>query len=61
MITVMVDLIVEILGEYVPLNGEGIATLNWPWLVGAIIWILIIWFIFKLILRLIQGSGRSVR
>ena len=57
--TAFTDLIVEILGEYVPLNGDGIAALNPVWICGAIIWILLIWFVFKLILRLIQGSNRG--
>lgn len=54
----MVDLIVEILGDYLPLAGDGIASINWPWIVSAIIWVLVIWFVFKLILRLVQGSSR---
>ena len=54
----MIDLITEILGEYVQLTGEGIASINWPWITSAIIWILLIWFVFKLILRLVQGSSR---
>lgn len=53
----MTALITEILGTYVPLNGEGLASINFPWIVSAICWILLLWFVLKLILRLIQGSG----
>lgn len=54
----MTDLIVEILGTYVPLSGEGIASLNPVWITSAILWILLIWFVFKLILRLIERTSR---
>lgn len=53
----MTDLIVEILGEYVPLAGDGLAAINWPWIVSAVCWVLLVWFILKLIIRLVQGSN----
>lgn len=56
--TTLVDLITNLVGTYVPLNGSGIETINWPWLVAGAIWVLLIWFIFKLLLRLIDGSRK---
>lgn len=54
----MTSLLVEILGSYTQLPGEGLASVNWPWIFSAIIWVLLIWFVFKLILRLIERSSR---
>lgn len=55
----MTSLLTEILGTYTQLNGDGLASINWPWIFSAIIWVLVIWFIFKLILRLIERTTRK--
>ena len=52
----MVDFIVEMLGAYVPLNGEGLASINFPWVIGALSFLLVLWFVFRLILKLIGGG-----
>lgn len=54
----MLDLVINILGGYAPNSGDGIASLNFTWIVGAILFILTVWFVFKLILRLIERSSR---
>ena len=45
----MVSTIVSILGDYVQLNGDGLASINWPWVVGAILLVLCVYFIFKMV------------
>lgn len=54
----MVSAITNLFGEYVPLNGEGLASLNFPWIVGAIIGIIFLWFLLEMVLILIRGGGR---
>lgn len=49
----MVAYITDMLGLYTPLSGEGLASLNLPWIVGAIFFLLLVWFIFRLILKLV--------
>lgn len=53
----MIDSILALLGTYTQLQGDGIASINWPWLVGAAFFLLCIWFLFKLVLRLIGGKN----
>lgn len=57
----MVSLIENLLGTYTQLPGDGLASVNWPWIVGAACWLLLLWFVLKLIIRLIQGSNRGGR
>lgn len=55
----MVDILLEILGTYVPLNGDGLASINFPWVVNAIIFILLVWFVLRLILNIVNRGGRK--
>ena len=55
------DLVSSFLGGYQPLAGDGIASINFTWIVSAILFILLVWFLLKLILRLIQGTTRGGR
>lgn len=49
----------EILGSYVPLAGEGLASINFGWIVGAIIFIMLTWFILRIIINLLGGGRRG--
>lgn len=51
----MISAIEYYLGQYVPLNGEGIASLNIEWLLGATLTVMTIWFIYKIILTVFKG------
>lgn len=53
----LVDIVLEILGTYVPLNGEGLASINLPWVVNAIILIMCFWFVLRIILNLVNRNG----
>lgn len=47
----MVNAIVNYLGEYVQLTGDGIASINWPWILSACLFLMCIWFVFKIVLK----------
>lgn len=49
----MIGYIQQILGTYVPLQGEGIASLNIEYIVGAITLIMTLWLFIKLTLFII--------
>lgn len=53
----LVDIVLEILGTYVPLNGEGLASINFPWVVNAIILLMCFWFVLRIILNLVNRNG----
>lgn len=54
----MKDILLEIIGEYVPLTGEGVATLDFPWIFSAILFICLIcvtgWFACRLIVGVLK-------
>lgn len=47
----MINTIITILGEYTPLNGEGIASINPVWIVAAIFLVMSVWVVYKIILK----------
>lgn len=47
----MINGFTTLLGEYVPLAGDGIASLNLMWIVAAIFTLMSIWFFYKIILK----------
>lgn len=53
----MTTILDEILGSYVPLTGEGLASINFDWIAGAIIFIMLFWFVLRLILNLLGHGG----
>lgn len=47
----MIAAIESVIGVYVPLNGEGIASLNLEWIAAGLFVLLFTWFLLKLSLR----------
>lgn len=50
----MIGALESVLGQYVQLNGEGIASLNWEWLWCGVLLLLSVWFCFKVVLRFLD-------
>lgn len=51
----MTDLLIEILGNYVPLSGDGIASVNPVWICSALLFILFVWAFLRLLINLTGG------
>lgn len=51
----MISAITNFLGAYTQLNGDGIASINWPWILGAVLLVITIWFLYKIILVVFKG------
>lgn len=48
----MINALINIIGEYVPLAGDGIASLNPVWLLAAVLLCFSVWFVFRMVLKI---------
>lgn len=51
----MISYVRGILGTYIPLEGDGISSINIEYLISAIILIMCVWFTMKLIISLFRS------
>lgn len=57
----MIDAITTMFGTYTPLAGDGIASLNFTWIVAVLFTLLFTWFLLKLAIRFFDWiCGRNV-
>lgn len=44
----MKSYIIDILGSYTPITtGEGMGTIDWPYIFGGIVFIIVLWFVLR--------------
>lgn len=52
--TDLVSLVQSLIGTWVPASGD-VANIDLPYLTACILFLMVMWFLFKLVLRLIGG------